>query len=86
MVQRAINLAVVGIVSGTTFVACAASKKPAISTTTHFGMCDASAGVFISPQLFVAADDEQNVLNVYGTDSTTPVKAISLQKFLISGA
>ncbi len=49
----------------------------------YTGMCDASAGVAISSNLFVAADDELNVLRVYPIDKPgSAVATLRLDAFL----
>jgi Protein of unknown function (DUF3616) len=52
--------------------------------TEHFGMCDASASVALSPSLFIAANDEDNVLRVYAAHrSGLPIQAIDISDQLI---
>lgn len=50
--------------------------KPASSTlgeaTLHYGCCDASAGVAVSSNLFLLANDEDNLLRVYRRDQSGP--------------
>ena len=49
----------------------------------YFGMCDASAAVAISPNLFVVACDEDNVLRLYRADRPGgPVKEFDCNDFL----
>lgn len=49
----------------------------------HSGMCDASAGAFLSENLFVAANDEDNILRVYrGDRQGRPVSELELSAFL----
>ena len=38
----------------------------------HFGCCDASAGVAVSSNLFIVANDEDNLLRVYRRDQPGP--------------
>jgi len=52
--------------------------------TEHFGMCDASAAVALSPSAFIAANDEDNILRVYAThQSGLPIQAIDISDHLI---
>ena len=49
----------------------------------YIGMCDASAGVAISPDLFLVADDELNVLRVYPVEQGgKPLASLNLDAFL----
>lgn len=53
----------------------------------HFGACDASAAVPVGPTLFVAANDEDNVLRVYHSDiSGPPVQTFDLAPCLAPDA
>ncbi len=52
--------------------------------TEHFGMCDASAAVALSPSAFIAANDEDNILRVYAAhQSGLPIQAIDISDHLI---
>jgi Protein of unknown function (DUF3616) len=52
--------------------------------TEHFGMCDASASVALSPSAFIAANDEDNILRVYAAhQSGLPIQAIDISDHLI---
>jgi hypothetical protein len=52
--------------------------------TEHFGMCDASAAVALSPSAFIAANDEDNILRIYAThQSGLPIQAINISDHLI---
>lgn len=49
----------------------------------HYGCCDASAGVGVSSNLFIVANDEDNLLRVYRRDrSGAPVQAFQVGPFL----
>ena len=51
--------------------------------TTYYGTSDASAAVGVGKELFVSADDENNVLRVYKADqSSLPVSTFDLTPFL----
>ena len=51
--------------------------------TTYFGMCDASAAVSLTTNLFIVANDEDNVLRVYRRHpGGLPVLTIDLNAFL----
>ena len=51
--------------------------------TVYSGMCDASAAVAISSNLFVVADDEDNKLRIYDANGGgAPVKAFDFSSFL----
>jgi hypothetical protein len=56
-----------------------------VSPTVTFcrGMCDASAVVPLDDELFVVADDEDNILRVYSrTKSGSPLQTLDLSSFL----
>jgi hypothetical protein len=48
----------------------------------YYGMSDASAAVALSEDMFVVADDEDNVLRVYKTAQPSPVFSYDLTSFL----
>src|ERR1043166_6014129 len=49
----------------------------------HLGCCDASAGVAVSSNLFLMANDEDNLLRVYRRDKPgPPVQAFQTGQFL----
>src|SRR5687768_15731187 len=49
----------------------------------HFGMCDASAAVPVGSNLFVVANDEDNILRIYKSDeSGTAIYSQDLSSFL----
>ena len=51
--------------------------------TMHIGCCDASAGVAVSSNLFLVANDEDNLLRVYRNDrSGPPVQSFQTGPFL----
>jgi hypothetical protein len=56
----------------------AAPPEPVIFT----GMCDASAAAAISPELFIVADDEANILRVYRRGGGPPILEFDLRTFL----
>lgn len=59
----------------------AAHASGAVSV--RFGLCDASAGVAISEEAFVVADDETNVLRVYRfNQGETPIHEVQLDRAL----
>ena len=52
----------------------------------YFGMCDASAGIALTPDLFVAADDESNQLRTYSRSRPGhPLHKLDLSRFLMIG-
>ncbi len=52
--------------------------------TEHFGMCDASAAVALSPLLFIAASDEDNALRVYASyQSGAPIFTYDVSQHLM---
>ncbi|SFF27064.1 DUF3616 domain-containing protein [Nitrosomonas sp. Nm166] len=49
----------------------------------HFGMCDASAAVPVGFNLFVVANDEDNILRMYkSNESGKPIYSLDLSSFL----
>jgi hypothetical protein len=51
--------------------------------TLHYGCCDASAGVAVSSNLFLVANDEDNLLRVYRSDKSGPaVQGFATGEFL----
>lgn len=51
--------------------------------TLHYGCCDASAGVAVSSNVFLMANDEDNLLRVYRRDRSGPaVQAFATGEFL----
>ena len=64
-------------------LACPASSQAGPEVTEYFGMCDASASVAVGQNLFVVANDEDNVLRVYLHEkSGKPVKTFDVSSFL----
>jgi hypothetical protein len=60
-----------------------AAKLPILRPAQYGGMADASAGAAVSSNLFVVADDEQNILRLYGSDQGgRPVKELDVSAFL----
>jgi hypothetical protein len=48
-----------------------------------YGMSDASAGVSLGPDKFIAADDEENILKVYKTiTGSKPIFCFDVSRFL----
>ena len=61
----------------------AVKSSPLVEPVLHFGCCDASAGVAVSSNLFLVANDEDNRLRVYRRDrSGLPVQAFEVGSFL----
>jgi hypothetical protein len=58
--------------------------SPALGEATlHYGCCDASAGVAVSSNLFLVANDEDNLLRVYRRDRSGPaVQGFQTSEFL----
>jgi len=64
-------------------LACAAEKMSLARETRYRGMADASAGVAISSNLFVVADDEGNTLRTYRREQGgLPVQELDCNAFL----
>jgi len=64
-------------------VSCGAFSDSAQEVLIYRGTSDASAAVAIADEMFVVADDENNVLRVYKTNKTClPVFSYNLTKFL----
>jgi len=59
-------------------------SSPALGAATlHYGCCDASAGVAVSSNLFLVANDEDNLLRVYRRDQSGPaVQGFATGEFL----
>lgn len=52
-------------------------------TIEHTGMCDASAAVAVGDDMFLVANDEDNILRVYRSDeSGKPLQTFNLNRFL----
>src|SRR5688572_8366041 len=66
------------------FLCAAVAARAAESQTVHFtGCCDASAAVALTEDLFVVANDEDNVLRVYSRQRLgPPVSTTDLTAFL----
>ncbi|MFZ0035675.1 MAG: DUF3616 domain-containing protein [Sedimentisphaerales bacterium] len=57
--------------------------QSAQETLTYYGMSDASAAVAVGDEMFIVADDEDNILRVYKTNqSSLPVFSYDLTPFL----
>jgi len=66
------------------FLASAASLSQ--ERVVFFGMCDASAAVAAGADMFIAADDESNILRIYSKDrSGIPVQCVDMNAFLDAG-
>ena len=64
-------------------VSCAAESDSAQEVTIYHGTSDASAAVAVGEEMFIVADDENNVLRVYKTNETgLPVFSYDLTQFL----
>jgi len=62
---------------------CAAEKAHLTRPSVYSGMCDASAAVAVSSNLFVVASDEDNTLRVYRSDRPgPPIKSFDFNAFL----
>jgi hypothetical protein len=58
-------------------------RPQAPTMTTRHGPCDASAAVAVGPHTFIVANDEDNVLRVYGpADAEPQPDAFDLSAFL----
>ena len=86
-VRRAVH--VVALLFCSSFVACAQKATGANEDSLpgepvlHTGCCDASAGVAVSSNLFLVANDEDNLLRVYRRDrSGPPVQSFQAGAFL----
>jgi hypothetical protein len=63
--------------------ACAAEKLRIARPMEYSGLRDASAGVAVSSNLFIVADDEKNFLRLYSTDHAgAPLKEFDFNAFL----
>ena len=54
-----------------------AQQPPVDPITLHSGMCDASAAVELAPGIFLAANDEDNLLRAYRTGLKGPPLLVS---------
>ena len=71
------------VVFGTFLSLSAAEDLRVLRPLQYSGMCDASGAVAVSSNLFVVANDEDNVLRLYGSDQPgQPVKQFDLNAFL----
>ncbi|WP_077003074.1 DUF3616 domain-containing protein [Variovorax sp. KK3] len=61
---------------------CCATLPVSAQTTQYEGMCDASAGVSLGGDYFVAGDDEQSVLHVYRIGHAQEVGRVDLARYL----
>ncbi|HSU54668.1 MAG TPA: DUF3616 domain-containing protein [Candidatus Dormibacteraeota bacterium] len=63
--------------------ACAAEKMKVVREEHHWGMADASAGIAVGTNLFLAADDESNLIALYRREGgEKPVKEFDFSAFL----
>jgi len=61
----------------------ASHRPPAEKILTFYGASDASAAVALGREMFIVADDENNILRVYKTNQTSlPVSSCDLTEFL----
>ncbi len=71
------------------FVTSGTAHRKSIETETciaYYGMSDASAGAALDNNLFVVADDENNILRIYKTNQTSgPVSTLDLTSFIKAG-
>jgi len=71
------------IFAASLWTVCAAEKMSLVRETRYWGMADASAGVAVSSNLFVVADDEENILRLYRrAEGGTPVSQLDCNAFL----
>lgn len=71
------------ILFGLALTACAADRLTLFRPLQYNGMADASGAVAVSSNLFVAADDEENVLCLYRNDrGSAPLREFDLNPFL----
>jgi hypothetical protein len=59
-----------------------AASKQKSPIVEYFGMCDASAAVSLSAEMFVVASDEDNVLRVYRRNEPNVAQTVPLDSFL----
>lgn len=60
-----------------------AAERPVSTSTVHCAMCDASAVVALSGDLFAVGNDEDNTLRIYkAKEGGPPVDTLDLSKFL----
>ena len=77
--MRAVCLALLGV----SLSAWSEERFSLVRPNQYSGMADASAGVAVSSNLFVAADDEDNVLRLYPSDRRGgPIKEFDCTAFL----
>src|SRR2546423_3364023 len=63
--------------------ACAEQDYKIVRPATFLGMSDASAGVALTTNLFIAASDEDNILRVYDSSHPgAPIKELDCNGFL----
>ncbi|WP_430228955.1 DUF3616 domain-containing protein [Nitrosomonas communis] len=66
-----------------TFLVPSVIADKSLSVTQHYGMCDASAAVPVEPDMFIVANDEDNLLRIYKRDkSGEPIYSQDLSSFL----
>ena len=59
------------------------TAAPAEAETTRYrGLCDASAGVALSPSHFVVADDDHDILTIYRFGEPDPAASVDLTDYL----
>ena len=52
----------------------------------YAGSCDASAGISLSPEIFVVGNDENNTLQYYRRGQSGPIGSLALSEFLDTGS
>src|SRR5687767_7377604 len=61
----------------------AGASEPIVAGATCRGMCDASAGVPVGKDYFLAANDEDNVLRLYrAEEGEQPVQSFDMSDFI----
>lgn len=71
------------ILFGLTLSTRGAERLHLVRPAEYSGMCDASGGVVVNSNLFVAASDEDNTLRLYRSDQPGgPIKSFDLNAFL----
>jgi hypothetical protein len=75
--------AIILLATACAWAAFAAEEPVLVRFAEHTGMCDASAGVALTEELFLAVNDEDNTLRIYRNDGNgSPVAEWRLDVFL----
>lgn len=83
LIRQCVNRVMVFLILCSVSLAHGNVNEPGI---VYYGMSDASAAVALSDDLFVVADDENNVLRVYQTNTTSvPVYTFDLSPYIVTG-